>query len=108
MDEQLTLYLDSGTIDLTALRRHDRLPTKGLVSFTRANGDVVSCEVLDLSLGGVSLKTDVRPQIGELVLIGQMAGRVARIHENGIGIEFVTAPPDKGTSDQPIKISALR
>jgi hypothetical protein len=49
----------------------------------------VNCEVLDLSLSGVSLATDVRPPVGEFVLIGQMAGRVARHHENGIGIEFV-------------------
>jgi hypothetical protein len=106
--EQLALYISSGTIDQAALRRHERAPTKGLARFTRANGDVVNCEVLDLSLGGVSLLTDARPQIGELVLIGQMAGRVARIHENGIAIEFVTPPPDRSTPDQPPKLSALR
>jgi len=106
--EQLALYVSSGTIDQAALRRHERAPTKGLARFTRANGDVVNCEVLDLSLGGVSLLTDARPQIGELVLIGQMAGRVARIHENGIAIEFVTPPPDRSTPDQPPKLSALR
>ncbi len=107
--EQLTLYLNNGTIDETAMRRHERSPTRGLTRFTRANGDVVSCEVLDLSLGGVSLATDVRPQIGEVVLIGQMAGRVARIHEHGIAIEFVTAPPEKATPEQLIpKVSALR
>ena len=106
--EQLNAYANSGTIDQTALRRHERASTKGLARFTRANGDVVNCEVLDLSLGGVSLRTDVRPQIGELVLIGQMAGRVARIHENGIAIEFVTPPPERSAPDQPPKLSALR
>jgi hypothetical protein len=45
--------------------------------------------VLDLSVSGISVKTDVRPPIGEFVLIGQMAGRVARHHGEGIGIEFV-------------------
>jgi hypothetical protein len=106
--EQLALYVSSGTIDQAALRRHERAATKGLARFTRANGDVVNCEVLDLSLGGVSLRTEVRPQIGELVLIGQMAGRVARIHENGIAIEFVTPPPDRSAPDQPPKLSTLR
>jgi hypothetical protein len=108
--EQLNHYLKNGAIDETLLRRHDRKPSRGLARFTRASGEVVNCEVLDLSLGGVSLATEVRPQIGEIVLIGQMAGRVARIHENGIAIEFVTAPPDKAASDpqQPVKISALR
>ncbi|HSM95813.1 MAG TPA: PilZ domain-containing protein [Rhizomicrobium sp.] len=87
--EQLTLYLNGGTLGESSLRRHDREPTKGLARFTRANGEVVNCEVLDLSLSGVSLATDVRPPVGEFVLIGQMAGRVARHHETGIGIEFV-------------------
>lgn len=107
--EQLTLYLNSGSIDPSALRRHDRAPTKGLARFTRANGDVVSCEVLDLSLGGVSLTTDARPPIGEVVLIGQMAGRVARHHETGIAIEFVTPAPDKSAAEQQAaKAGALR
>ena len=106
--EQLAVYVSNGTVDQAALRRHERAPTRGMARFTRANGDVVNCEVLDLSLGGVSLRTEVRPQIGELVLIGQMAGRVARIHENGIAIEFVTPPPDRSAPDQPPKLNALR
>jgi hypothetical protein len=92
--EQLTVYLNGGNADESSLRRHDRTPTKGLARFTRANGDIVNCEVLDLSLSGVSLATEARPPVGEFVLIGQMAGRVARHHETGIGIEFVAQ--DKG------------
>lgn len=106
--EQLTLYLNSGTIDDSVLRRHDRTPTKGMARFTRANGEVVNCEVLDLSLSGVSLATEARPQLGELVLIGQMAGKVARIHEKGIAIEFVTQAADKAAVERQAKISAAR
>ena len=99
--EQLTLYLNRGIVDETTVRRHDREPTKGLTRFTRANGEVLNCEVQDLSLSGVSLKTDVRPPLGEIVLIGQTAGRVARHHETGIAIEFVSAQHDKANPDQP-------
>ena len=91
--EQLTAFINRDMVDETVVRRHDRTPTRGLARFTRASGEIVSCEVLDLSLGGVSLKTDRRPPIGEIVLIGQMAGRIARHHENGIAIEFVTPVP---------------
>jgi hypothetical protein len=87
--EKLTLYVNGGSLDESAPRRHDRAPAKGVACFTRANGEVVICEVLDLSLSGVSLATKIRPPIGEFVLIGQMAGRVARHHETGIGIEFM-------------------
>ena len=89
--EQLTLLMNRSLIDEADLRRHDRTPTKGLTRFTRADGQLVPCEVLDLSVSGISVKTDIRPPIGEFVLIGTMAGRIARHHSDGIGIEFVGA-----------------
>jgi len=87
--EQLTLFMNRALVDDADLRRDDRTPTKGLTRFTRADGQLVPCEVLDLSLGGISVRSDIRPPLGEFVLIGQLAGRVARHHEDGIGIEFV-------------------
>lgn len=99
--EQLTLYMNRDLVDETVVRRHDRAPTKGMARYTRANGDIVNCEVLDLSLGGVSLKTDARPPLGETVLIGQTAGRVVRHHENGIALEFVNGQADKAQPEKP-------
>jgi hypothetical protein len=87
--EQLTLFLNKDLVDESALRRHERTSQKGFAKFTRADGQVVHCEVMDISAGGVSLKTEIRPPVGEFVLIAQMAGRIARHHEQGIGIEFV-------------------
>jgi PilZ domain len=105
--EQLTLFMNGGSTDESVLRRHDRAPTKGLARFTRANGDIVGCEVLDLSLSGVSLKTDMRPPLGETVLIGQMAGRIVRHHESGIAIEFVGAA-QAGAERAQAKLSIVR
>jgi hypothetical protein len=103
--EQLTLYMNRGEVDESVLRRHDRTPTKGFARFTRANGDILACEVVDLSLSGVSLKTDSRPPLGEIVLIGQMAGKVVRYHETGIAIEFVGPPSEKAATDrQPLTV----
>jgi hypothetical protein len=99
--EQLILFMNRTLIDETEMRRHDRTPTKGIARFTRADGQFVACEVMDLQVSGVSLKTDVRPPIGEFVLIGQMAGRVARHHEHGIGIEFVGGTPVSADRLQP-------
>ncbi len=87
--EQLTLYLNQTLVDGSILRRHERENVASPAQFTRADGKIVKCEVLDISVGGVSLKTKLRPPIGEFVLIGQVAGRVSRHHEHGIGIEFV-------------------
>lgn len=98
--EQLTLFLNKALLDDTIVRAHDRTPTKGVAQFTRADGTVVKCEVIDLSPTGVSVKTALRPQVGEFVLIGQLAGRVARHHADGIGIQFVGLTHDKPTADQ--------
>lgn len=87
--EQLTLFLNKSLLDDSVLRRDDRTPTRGLTRFVRHDGQVVPCEVLDLSMSGISVKTEVRPPVGEFVLIGQLAGRIARHHEHGLGIEFV-------------------
>jgi PilZ domain len=97
--EQLTLFLNKSLVDESVLRRHERTNHKGFAKFTRADGQIVHGEVMDISAGGVSLKTDVRPAIGEFVLIAQMAGRVARHHEQGIGIEFVGQ--DKSATAEP-------
>ena len=99
--EQLMLFLNKALIDdTTVMRAHDRTPTKGLAQFTRADGTIVKCEVIDLSPTGVSVKTAIRPQIGEFVLIGQLAGRIARHHADGIGIQFVGLTTEKPTADQ--------
>jgi hypothetical protein len=97
--EQLTLFVNRAVVDEADLRRHDRTPAKGFTRFTRADGELVRCEVLDLSLSGVSLKTDIRPPVGEFVLIGQMAGRVARHHDDGVAIEFIGNAQERASSN---------
>ena len=87
--EQLVLFLNKTLVDDSVLRRHERSSQKGFAKFTRADGQIVQCEVMDISVGGVSLKTGVKPPIGEFVLIAQIAGRVVRHHDDGIGIQFV-------------------
>ena len=99
--EQLTMFMNKELQGDSDLRRHDRTPTQGFTRFTRHDGELVKCEVLDLSLSGVSLKTETKPPLGEFILIGQMAGRVARHHEEGVGIEFVGGSlPEKTKSEQ--------
>lgn len=87
--DQIDLIMNKGISDEEPkLRRHERVVTEGIAHFTRKNGDTVPCEVIDLSLSGVSLKTDTKPRIGETVLVGQMSGRVVRHHDTGIAVEF--------------------
>jgi len=101
--EQLTLFLNKALVDDSVLRRHERSASRGFAKFTRADGQVINCEVMDISVGGVSLKSDIKPPIGEFVLIAQIAGRVARHHGEGIGIEFV-GRPEQATEAQHLNL----
>ena len=91
--DQLMIEMNRQLLDDADLRRYDRVEaTSGsLTHFTRSTGEQIRCEVIDLSLSGVSLRTDLKAPIGEHILIGHRAGRVARHHEDGIGIEFLGA-----------------
>jgi len=89
--DRLTLELNRHLLTESDLRRHDRTEAQSgsYTHFTRTTGDQIRCEVLDLSFTGLSIRTDVRPPVGEHILIGSRAGRVARHHSDGIGIEFL-------------------
>jgi len=97
--EQLTLLVNKSLLDEADLRRDERVPSKAQTRFTRSDGSMVDCEVVDLSTSGISLRTRVKPPVGEFVLIGHMAGRVVRHHSEGVGVEFVGLGPERPTTD---------
>lgn len=101
--EQLTLFLNNALVDGVLLRR-ERANHKQFAKFTRADGQIVHCGIIDISTGGVSLRTETRPELGEIVLIAQMAGRVIRHHDVGIDIEFV----GKQAESAPAKLSLVK
>ena len=89
--DQLTLEVNRHLLKDSDLRRYDRVEavSGSYTHFTRSSGEHIRCEVLDLSLSGVSVRTELRPPVGEHILIGHRAGRVARHHKDGIGVEFL-------------------
>ena len=104
--DQLTLELNRHLLGEADMRRYDRVEaTHGsFTHFTRFTGDQIRCEVLDLSLTGVSVRTDARHQIGEHILIGNRAARVARHHSEGIGVEFLGTVAPASTIDKFIPV----
>jgi hypothetical protein len=74
---------------IAQMRRHERIPSLVSGSITRENGEHISCDVLDISLDGVSLRTRIRPPVGEIVNLGRACGRVVRHHADGIAIQYV-------------------
>jgi hypothetical protein len=71
-------------------RRHPRYePREKQSQITLPDGRVYSCEVLDISVSGAAIKTDVMPSIGTYVMLGKMKGRVVRYLETGVAVEFI-------------------
>ncbi|HHN68141.1 MAG TPA: PilZ domain-containing protein [Thermopetrobacter sp.] len=76
-------------------RRHPRFkPRDGKSALKMPDGREYPCEVLDISVSGASVRTQVLPAIGSLVMLGRMKGRVVRYHAEGIGIEFLRQMDD--------------
>lgn len=71
-------------------RRHARYePTEKTSQISLPDGRVYPCEVLDISLSGAAVKTEVMPSVGTYLMLGKMRGRVVRYLEHGVAIEFV-------------------
>lgn len=87
--QDITAFINRGVTGATQLRRHVRTASTSFGYFVPPSGKSVSCNVLNISLQGMSLRTKGRPPIGEIVNFGCTKGRVVRHHENGIAIQFL-------------------
>lgn len=87
---QLTWMLNKDLLDGIDQRRHERIPLPDRMStLVLDNGLSLECALIDVSLSGASLQTEVRPHIGSEVTLGKLRCRVMRHHEKGIGVEFI-------------------
>ncbi len=87
--EEKLAYLGDNDRKAASQRRHDRFEPKDNKShITMPDGRIYHCEVIDISLSGAALKTDIMPNLGTYVMLGKMRGRVVRYVEGGIALEF--------------------
>ena len=86
---QLTWLANRHILGLPEDRRHGRMaPRKPIARLILPNGLNVSCRIIDISQSGAGIATDQRPQLGSLVTLGTVPGRVVRHLEEGFAIEF--------------------
>jgi PilZ domain len=91
--EMLHQFVSRGLPGITELRRFERTASSSSGEIVLENGNRLTCDILDISLDGASLKTDGRPEIGEVVALGRSLGRVVRHHRHGIAIQYVKEVP---------------
>ena len=75
-------------------RRAHRRATidRGTATITLTDGSSFGCKVLNLSLGGAAVEVEVRPPLGERVMLGHTEARIVRHTESGLGLEFIQNP----------------
>jgi c-di-GMP-binding flagellar brake protein YcgR len=86
---QLTWLANRHILGLPEDRRHGRItPRNPIARLILPSGINISCRIIDVSQSGAAIATDQRPQIGALVMLGKVQGRVVRHLEEGFAIEF--------------------
>ncbi len=88
--DNLTYALNTAHMRLDR-RQTPRIRTEEPTVLTLENGESIACEMLDISLTGASIAIDPRPELGAIVKIGRMTGKVVRRHDKGVGVVFTGA-----------------
>jgi len=86
---QLTWLANRSILNLPEDRRHGRfVPRIVSAHLVLPSGLNIGVRIVDISLSGAGIATDVRPEIGGHVTLGRIPGRVVRHLEEGFAIEF--------------------
>ncbi|MGC1780361.1 MAG: PilZ domain-containing protein [Xanthobacteraceae bacterium] len=86
---QLTWLANRNILSLPEDRRHGRIvPRNPVGRLILPNGVNITCRIIDVSQSGAGVSSKERPQIGALVTLGKVQGRVVRHLEDGFAIEF--------------------
>lgn len=90
---QITWLINKEELGSSFGRRHQRMSVANKTSTLKlADGTSVDCKVLDISLSGASIGTEMRPPVGDVVMLGKLRCKVMRYHDRGIGVQFLDIP----------------
>jgi hypothetical protein len=100
---QLTWLANRQSLGLPEDRRHERIvPRNPRTTMRTKDGDEAVVRLVDVSMSGAAVASELRPPIDMEVVIGQTQARVVRHIEDGIAVEFVhllSPDDDDGTVD---------
>jgi hypothetical protein len=86
---QLTWLANRHILNLPEDRRHDRVvPRNPRTTMVLADGTIIPCRIVDMSLSGAAVATETKPEVGALIMLGKTQGRVVRHIEDGVAVEF--------------------
>ncbi|UFZ04374.1 PilZ domain-containing protein [Bradyrhizobium ontarionense] len=65
------------------------VPNTAHSALTMADGRIMSCFVIDVSMSGVAVSAEIQPEIGTPLAVGSCVGRVVRHFDDGFAVKFV-------------------
>lgn len=90
----LTWLVNHDNVGLPEDRRHRRIaPRNCSATLVLSSGRQVECEIIDVSISGVGVKCDVAVEMGARVEIGKRVGKVVRVFDGGVALEFTRLVP---------------
>lgn len=88
--EQLTWLANRHALGMPEDRRHERLvPSNPRTTLKLGDGREYMVKMIDFSVSGCAVLCDSKPPINTLVTIGNTPGRVVRVFEAGVALEFI-------------------
>ncbi|WP_173931540.1 PilZ domain-containing protein [Chelativorans sp. Marseille-P2723] len=92
---QLTWIVNRHELDLPQERRHERIiPRNPISTIHLPAGGHYPCRIVDLSVSGAALETEVKPPVGSQIFLASLRCEVVRHFDDGIAIEF-TVPQEQ-------------
>jgi hypothetical protein len=85
--EWLQKFKDHDQSDQRAERRF--APTNPYSQIMLPDGSTQTCLVVDLSVSGAALSAAAVPEVGTVLAVGKIVGRVVRHFEGGFAVQFV-------------------
>lgn len=90
---QLTWLANRSELGLPEDRRHERyVPKNPHARIVTSTGAEIMVRLIDVSLSGAAITTDLPFQRGDLMMINQTPAKVVRVFDRGVAVEF-TRPP---------------
>ena len=95
LDDKIEWLERYKNLDVAELRTHARFPpAKARTRILFADGAALNCQILDVSASGAAIAAETIPDIGTVLAIGTIVGRVVRHFKGGFGVEFVERQSD--------------
>ncbi len=92
--DQLTWLANRSALGMAEDRRHERVTPRNIRSTLRMpDGREYLVKIIDISLSGAAVQVDARPPMGTIVTIGRTQGRVVRVFDAGVAVEFLRLLP---------------